>query len=207
MEVFGARPDEPTVACLDEIQRCDLFVGIYAHRCGYLPAGSERSVTEQEVDRAHQLSKPISCFVIDEGHPWLPRLVEGEPGRSKLMAFKERVGKLYVRDSFTTPDDLGLKVGTAVGRHVSSAGLCVLGVGDVEGGDFGLGDVGRMERGDPGHGGLITTRAIFRGVGEQQRQQAAQRVHEVVVGASGELGGEVEVVWGGGRGHGGVYSS
>jgi Domain of unknown function (DUF4062) len=126
MEVFGARPNEPTVACFDEIQRCDLFVGIYAYRYGYVPEGAETSITEQEFDRARQLSKPIFCFVIDEGHPWLPRLMEGEPGRSKLMVFKERVSRSYVQDSFTTPDDLGLKVSTAVGRHVSSAATATL---------------------------------------------------------------------------------
>jgi hypothetical protein len=126
MEVFGARPEEPTFACLEEVDGCDLFVGIYAHRYGYVPSGCQTSVTEQEFDRAHHLKKPIFCFVIDDGHPWLPRFMEGEPGRSKLLAFKERVNKLYVRDSFTAPDDLGLKVGTAVGRHVSTASAAVL---------------------------------------------------------------------------------
>jgi len=36
MEAFGARPMESTEACLKEIEECDLFVGIYAHRYGYI---------------------------------------------------------------------------------------------------------------------------------------------------------------------------
>jgi tetratricopeptide (TPR) repeat protein len=121
MEIFGARPDEPTFASFDEVQRCDLFVGIYAHRYGHVPARSGASITEQEFDKARQLRKPLFCFVVHDDFPWPPKWVEGEPGRSRLMAFKERLGQLYVRDTFTTPDDLGLKVAAAVGRHVSSA--------------------------------------------------------------------------------------
>jgi hypothetical protein len=48
MEAFGARPIESTEPCLDEIEESDLFVGIYAHRYGYVPAGSAVSMTEQE---------------------------------------------------------------------------------------------------------------------------------------------------------------
>ena len=32
MEMFGARPEEPTKACLEEVEASELFVGIYAHR-------------------------------------------------------------------------------------------------------------------------------------------------------------------------------
>jgi hypothetical protein len=37
-ESFGAQPVEPSDACLSEIEDCDRFVGIYAHRYGYIPA-------------------------------------------------------------------------------------------------------------------------------------------------------------------------
>ncbi len=48
MEAFGARPEESTKACLDEIEECDLFVGIYAHRYGQIPEGKDISITEEE---------------------------------------------------------------------------------------------------------------------------------------------------------------
>lgn len=44
MEIFGARPEEPKEACLAEIEACDLFVGLYAHRYGHVPAGSDSSI-------------------------------------------------------------------------------------------------------------------------------------------------------------------
>ena len=46
MEKFGARPEEPSLACLDEVEGSDLFVGIYAHRYGFIPADSKVSITE-----------------------------------------------------------------------------------------------------------------------------------------------------------------
>ncbi len=52
MEVFGARPEEPTKACLSEIQSCDFFIGIYAHRYGHVPSGSQISITEVEYNHA-----------------------------------------------------------------------------------------------------------------------------------------------------------
>jgi CheY-like chemotaxis protein len=118
MEVFGARPGEATLVCLDEIDSSDVFVGMYAHRYGYIPRDSEVSITEQEFELAQEKHKPTFCFFIDENHPWLPSQIETEPGQSKLKIFKERVSQIVVRDTFTTPEDLAYKVSTALGRFL-----------------------------------------------------------------------------------------
>jgi hypothetical protein len=121
MEVFGARPEEPYNACLFEIESCDLFVGIYAHRYGYIPSGFSCSITEEEFNHAKKLGKPIFCFFVDEDYPWLPPMIEEQPGKTKLQSFKARIGSEIVRDIFTTPEDLAVKVATAVGRYLSHA--------------------------------------------------------------------------------------
>jgi CheY-like chemotaxis protein len=118
MEVFGARPDEATATCLDEIDASDAFVGIYAHRYGYIADGSTTSITEQEFDFAREKNKPIFCFLVDENQPWLPAHIEQEPGRSKLNDFKRRVSETVVRDTFTTPEDLAYKVAASLGRFL-----------------------------------------------------------------------------------------
>lgn len=46
MEHFGARGQEPKEACFAEIEQCQVFIGIYAHRYGYCPEGSDKSITE-----------------------------------------------------------------------------------------------------------------------------------------------------------------
>lgn len=121
MEVFGARPDEPLDACLKEVEESDFFLGIYAHRYGYVPSNLDISITEMEYVHAKKLGKPIYVFVIDEEkQPWLPKFIEGEPGASKLRDFKQRVQTDHVCAFFTTADDLGMKVATALSHYVAN---------------------------------------------------------------------------------------
>jgi hypothetical protein len=119
MEVFGARPAEPHAASLAEVDACDVFVGIYAHRYGYKPPSSDISITEAEFRHAKGLGKPLFCFVVNEDYPWPPPMIEDEPGRSNLRAFKTEIGTSLVTERFTTPDDLALKIATSLGRHIA----------------------------------------------------------------------------------------
>ena len=119
MEVFGARPQEPVAACLSEIEDCDLFIGIYAHRYGHIPSGTDISITEAELQHAERHAKPLFCFVVDENHPWPPPLIEEEPGKTKLRKLKERLSAAAVRDVFTTAESLAATVAKSVGRHLA----------------------------------------------------------------------------------------
>lgn len=118
MEVFGARPEGATDVCRDEIDESDIFVGIYAHRYGYIPPGGDLSITEMEYHYAVEHKKPVFCFVVDEDYPWRPAHIEGEPGQAKLKALKEKIGASLVRDTFTTPEELAFKVAASVGRYL-----------------------------------------------------------------------------------------
>jgi len=121
MEVFGARPEDAREASLREVETCELFVGIYAHRYGYQPAGSDISITEAEYRQAQRLGKPIFCFVVKEDYPWPPTMIEEEPGRTKLRAFKTEIETSLVLEKFTSPDDLALKVATSLGRYITQS--------------------------------------------------------------------------------------
>src|SRR5438876_9931744 len=46
MEVFGARPGDATGVCRAEIEASDAFLGIYAHRCGYVAAAAYVAIAE-----------------------------------------------------------------------------------------------------------------------------------------------------------------
>jgi len=118
MEEFGSRSTSPTNTSLEEVEKCDVFVGIYAHRYGYIPPGSESSITKMEFDRAQQLKKLTLCFVIDPDYNWPPKYIEREPGRTMLEKFKEEIGTDLVRETFTTPEDLASKVGISLARYL-----------------------------------------------------------------------------------------
>jgi hypothetical protein len=118
MEVFGARPSEATDVCFQEIEESDALVGIYAHRYGYVPQGAASSITEQEFDFAREKAKQPFCFMVADDCPWLPRHIEGEPGRSKLAAFKARIRESFVTDVFSSPEDLAYKLAASLGRFL-----------------------------------------------------------------------------------------
>ena len=117
MEAFGSRPEKLTTACLKEIDECNLFVGIYAHRYGHIPEGKKVSITEQEFDHAQKLGKPIFGFIIDEDYPWSPKLIEYDK-RINLDAFWNKIKKQPI-EFFTTPDNLANNVSSSIGFHLA----------------------------------------------------------------------------------------
>ncbi|NDJ76982.1 MAG: DUF4062 domain-containing protein [Chloroflexi bacterium] len=69
MEEFGARDADAIDVSLREVRSCDIFVGIYARRYGYIPNDprnpQRRSITEMEYHEAVDLGKPRFIFVVD----------------------------------------------------------------------------------------------------------------------------------------------
>jgi len=116
MANFMARPEGATGACLKEVAESDLFVGIYAWRYGYIPAGAELSITEQEFIEAGRLNKPCFIFMVDETYPWPDEFKEGGLSGRLLREFKARLDTKLVRTIFTTPEDLAGKVLASLAR-------------------------------------------------------------------------------------------
>jgi formylglycine-generating enzyme required for sulfatase activity len=110
MANFMARPEGAASACLKEVADSDLFVGIYAWRYGFVPPGTVASITEQEFDEARRLGKPCFCFIVDEGCDWPAEFREQGDGAQRLGEFKARIDATLVRTTFTTPEDLAVKV-------------------------------------------------------------------------------------------------
>ena len=94
-------------------------MGIYAYRYGSIPSNSTVSITEQEYDKAMELKKPMFCFIVAPDQPWPQNKVEDEPGKSKLREFKAKINGDHVRDVFTTPENLALKVSTSLAYHLT----------------------------------------------------------------------------------------
>ncbi|MGA7194290.1 MAG: DUF4062 domain-containing protein, partial [Anaerolineales bacterium] len=120
MEIFGAHDEEPQRVAFNELEKCDLMVGIYAHRYGTILDGDELSITEQEFLRAKSKGIPIFCFLLNEDQQWLPKMMEKDVTKlKKLGDFKARLLKEKTIDTFTTPSDLGMKVGTSIGNYLA----------------------------------------------------------------------------------------
>lgn len=118
METFNARPCDPQSVCYDEIGQADIFVGIYAHRYGYVPEGKSASITQLEYEHAQERGKPILCYEVDEDHPWSPAMVSQGKDRKRLADFKKMVRTRSTITQFTTPEDLAAKVMSGLTREL-----------------------------------------------------------------------------------------
>jgi hypothetical protein len=102
---------------VSEVKESDLFVGLYAHRYGFVPPDARASVTELEYERAVELKKPVFAFIVDDDFDWKPSFIEGEPGHTRLVAFKNRLSASHIIERFTSPTDLAFKVSTSVSNY------------------------------------------------------------------------------------------
>ncbi len=103
MEYFEAMGVGATRGSKTKLEQADLYVGIFAHRYGYMEDG-KTSVTEIEFDYAGERGLDRLCFVVDPNHPWPPNTWDAK-NADKLKAFKQRIDTSLIRAQFTTPDN------------------------------------------------------------------------------------------------------
>lgn len=117
MEFFNSRPEDPKTVCEREVDECDLFIGIYGHRYGFIPKGGKKSITHLEYELARKLGKPCFCFIVDRNHPWLPLMIDNIK-MSKLEGFLDVVREELTIEKFSTPIDIGYKISTSLSRYL-----------------------------------------------------------------------------------------
>jgi HEAT repeat protein len=109
-EDFSAN-DRPILdKLLLKVADADLFVAILAHRYGFVPEGSELSITELEFNRARELGIRCFIFVMDEDHPVkISDIDTGEPAE-RLQAFRDRCRREMIVPTYKSPADLSEQV-------------------------------------------------------------------------------------------------
>src|SRR5262249_20421730 len=123
VEDFGARGDPPLRECLAVVGERDVFVGIYAHRYGFMPDGLQISITEAEYQHAISKSLPVFAYLIDDKHPWRLEYVDkGKPAK-QLGRFKDALRKNHVIKVFREDWELASCVAADLARHTLRAGL------------------------------------------------------------------------------------
>ncbi|MGH8606295.1 MAG: DUF4062 domain-containing protein [Gammaproteobacteria bacterium] len=96
MERFTASVHPTVEECERQARECDIYVGIIAHRYGWIPEGKAVSITEIEYDAAKSAQRPSLMFQIDKSVLIdMERDFDEMPGRwakqKKLDAFKGKV--------------------------------------------------------------------------------------------------------------------
>lgn len=120
MENFGARDERPIEECIRLIKEdSDFFVGIYAHRYGFIPEGNKKSITQLEYLAALKAGVPKLLYIIDDEYPWPPKLIEDGDSKIKLQKFKEYLFSKHICKTFTNADNLVASVVADIGRTIS----------------------------------------------------------------------------------------
>jgi hypothetical protein len=139
MEDFVAGSELPLKQMLDKVERCELYVGLFAWRYGFVPnKGVEPGdVSDPKVPKAtygstsithyeylHAKAKNIDClaFLLDERVPWPPHLIDGfstlDPDAPKdataIRALRTELQLGAVVSYFSNPNDLEARVSAAV---------------------------------------------------------------------------------------------
>lgn len=120
MENLGARDERPKAECLRLVtEESDIFVGIYAHRYGFVPEGNEISITQSEYESATLAGLPRFIYLVDEDHPWPPPMVDHGESKKRLDKFKGHLLANHICQKFTTEDNLNGRVVADLGRHAA----------------------------------------------------------------------------------------
>lgn len=121
METFGARDERPKEACLAMIrQDTDIFVGLYAHRYGFIPNGDQISITEAEYEAASEAGIKRLIYLVDDAYEWKPTWIDRGTSAALISKFKENLRKHHIVGTFTSPEDLAVKVSNDLVRELTS---------------------------------------------------------------------------------------
>jgi len=148
MEDFVAASEVPLKKMLEKVERCDLYVGLFAWRYGFIPKKTGKGGEDPKVPEAkfgetsithyeylHAKAKGIDrlAFLLDEQTPWPPHLIDGfstldktaPKDASAIRALRAELQLGSVVSYFSNPSDLEARVGAAVtvagvGKHVST---------------------------------------------------------------------------------------
>ena len=129
MEDYRAEGQRPLHKCLADVESCDLYIGIFAWRYGYIPAQDNpenKSITELEYHKAREKGKECLIFLLEAKTAWPPDAMdmvtgEGESGTC-IRAFREELQKSALVDFFMTAEELANLVSQAVANWQSNHG-------------------------------------------------------------------------------------
>lgn len=121
MEGYVASDQRPLDRCLADVAASNIYVGIFAHRYGFIPEQDNpdgRSITELEYRHAEALGKPRLVFLQDGKTPWPPGEMDSQTGEgdrgARISALREELRRERLASFFSTVDGLAGEVAVAI---------------------------------------------------------------------------------------------
>ncbi len=128
MEYYVAEDKRPLDRCLSDVASCDVYVGIFAWRYGYVPQKNNpegRSITELEYRKAQDERKPCLIFLLSEEAPW-PKIKQDKGvAAEQIETLRQELlsSERHVVSFFDNADELTRKVNEAVIKWEKDSGL------------------------------------------------------------------------------------
>jgi Domain of unknown function (DUF4062) len=121
MEYYVAEDRRPLDRCLADVDRCDLYLGIFAWRYGFIPPGKDKSVTELEYRRARDNGKKCLVLLLDKKASWPVERIEFA-AMGRIEALREELQQEAMTAFFTSGQDIGARVAEALSNWEKSLG-------------------------------------------------------------------------------------
>ena len=103
MEYFGSRDDMPREVSLAEVDRSQIYVGIFAARYG-------SGITEAEYRRARECGLPCFIYFKADSSITLDKVEKDVTQQERLDKLKAELQQKHTATPFTSPEDLAAKV-------------------------------------------------------------------------------------------------
>ena len=103
MKYFGSRDEDTRRTSLDEVDRCQVYVGIFGGRYG-------SGITEAEYRRAQELGLYCLIYFKDEDEIASEWQAQDPVKAAQLAELKAELRQRHTVTTFTSPDDLAAKV-------------------------------------------------------------------------------------------------
>jgi hypothetical protein len=105
MEVWSSSTDDPITKCLIKVRECDLFIGIYGQRYGFIPEGHDKSITELEYIEAKKYNVDTLLFVMGDDYPIPVKYVDRGDKYILLNSFKNELKNNHYLSFFSSLTD------------------------------------------------------------------------------------------------------
>src|ERR1044071_3260022 len=114
MEYYVAENGRPISKCLADVAACDVYIGLFAWRYGWVPPTNnryKRSITELEYRQALRTGKECLIFLLDEEAPWPRKFIDRDGRIEKIRAILQ---KKHLTSYFKSVEDIGSVVAAAL---------------------------------------------------------------------------------------------
>jgi hypothetical protein len=114
MEDYTAETRVPIKKCLEDVARCDIYLGIFAWRYGYIPENDnpqKKAITELEYLEAVRLNKGPLIFILDKKANWPgDRYADDEEESRRIKTLRKKLSANHIVSFFKDHQDLATQV-------------------------------------------------------------------------------------------------